>query len=92
MSTPIEEAINIGPLTGAELRSVGISSLEDLQEIGWEQVCRRWCEAFPERLHAMAAYALLGAEREINLLNLTKKERVAAKNLIQALKRERCGG
>lgn len=87
MTTPIEKAKNIGELTGAELRTVGIGTLEKLREIGWEEAMVLWCEVFPERVHAMAAYALIGAERGINCLKLSECEKQSARKLTQSLRR-----
>ena len=58
---PIEEARNLGPTSGAELRSVGIDTLGKLLKLGWEEVFDRWVSAYPNRLNLNALTALIGA-------------------------------
>lgn len=79
MSIPIEKAFNIGPICGAELRSLGIETKEKLCELGWEQVFDLWVAHYPERIHAMACYALIGAVEEMNCNLLPEDLRRAAK-------------
>lgn len=91
MGTPIEQGMNLAELTGAELRSVGIDTLEKLRELGWEEAMVLWCQAFPERIHAMAAYALIGAELGVNCLQLSEEQKGRAKGLVRRLRREAGG-
>jgi DNA transformation protein and related proteins len=37
----LEDAVNIGPHLAADLRRVGIATLEDLREVGSIEACRR---------------------------------------------------
>ncbi|MDX2150686.1 MAG: TfoX/Sxy family DNA transformation protein [Bryobacteraceae bacterium] len=59
--TPIEDARNLGPVSGEELRALGIDTLERLRELGWQEAWAQWRERFPERRHLVAGYALAGA-------------------------------
>jgi len=86
MSVPIEQAKNIGPVCGQELRSIGISTLEKLQELGWEVVYEIWVEKYPDRIHTMACYALIGACVEVNCLKLDEELKRAAKKHVMILK------
>ena len=86
--TPIEHAKNLGPTTGAELRSVGIATLEQLRELGWEEVWYRLCEAYPHRSHSMCGYALMGAEQGIRLEELTADEKSYVKRVAARLKQQ----
>lgn len=59
--TPIEAAKNIGLVSGSELRSVGIETLEQLQAMGWENAFSRMCELYPHRLNLNMLTSLIGA-------------------------------
>jgi hypothetical protein len=84
----IETGFNIGPITATELRSFGVDTLERLQNLGWEDVYERWVAEYPERIHTMAAYALYGAEFEINCLSLTEEQKRRVKAVVKRLKAE----
>jgi hypothetical protein len=49
------------------LRAVGIATVDDLRRLGRQDAYKRWVERFPDRTHARAAYALMGAEQGVNL-------------------------
>ncbi|MGF1571833.1 MAG: TfoX/Sxy family DNA transformation protein [Sumerlaeia bacterium] len=81
MSIPIEKALNIGPICGEELRSLGIETKEQLIELGWEEAFNLWVAHYPERIHAMACYALVGAIEDVNCMALPEDLRRAAKRV-----------
>lgn len=89
MTTPIEKAMNIGPVCGAELRSIGVESLDALLDEGWESVYERWVEAYPERIHTMAAYALCGAEMGVGCLALGDGTKKRARSVVRRLRAAR---
>src|SRR5690606_33138575 len=49
--TPIEAAKNLGLVSGAELRSVGIDTLEKLKDLGWEEAFSKLIELYPQRIN-----------------------------------------
>lgn len=51
----------LGPTCDPELASLGLETVEDLRELGWEEVCVRWAEAFPLRLNLNAFYGVVAA-------------------------------
>lgn len=61
---PIEEAKNIGPKLGLDLRSIGITTLEQLQSEGWEEVALRAAELMPELCTLRFVKALAGAAND----------------------------
>jgi len=83
--------MNIGPATAPELISVGIATHEDLQDIGWEEAYERIVMRYPERLHSMYAYALIGAERGINCMSISAAEKDRAKKNTRRLKAQMGG-
>jgi hypothetical protein len=86
--TPIEQAMNVGPVVSEELRSLGIETLEQLRNLGWERAVTQWMFAYPRRLHPVAAYALIGAVQGCNITRVSPDHRQAAKALIKRLKLE----
>lgn len=68
--TPIEKGRNLGPVIGGELRELGISTLEQLQQLGWPEAWLRLCMLRPDRNHLMCGYALAGAEMDLDISRL----------------------
>jgi DNA transformation protein and related proteins len=70
----LEDTVNIGPDLAAHLRSVGITSLEDLREAGSIEACRRMEE---RGLHdcLSALMALEGAIVDVPWLTLEPEHR-----------------
>lgn len=82
--TPIEQARNLGPTSGAELRSVGIESLEQLIDIGWEEAFEKWVIAYPERVNLNAATALIGAVENCDWREVPASLKSEAKVLVRS--------
>ncbi len=78
---------NIGPLTRAELASVGIHSAEQMVELGWQEVCLRWVEAFPARANLNAFAAVIGAIDGVDWRQIDPEQKEAARKLAQRLRR-----
>lgn len=87
--TPIDKARNLGPVCAAEFATVGIHSLEQVIELGWEQVFVRWAQAYPERVNLNAAAALIGAIEDVDWRKVRPSDKAAARRLISELKRGR---
>lgn len=79
---------NLGPVTAAELAAVGFHTAADVLAVGWREVCRRWVEAFPERFHLTAFYAVIGAERDVLFSALDAQVRAEARAFKAALAKE----
>jgi DNA transformation protein len=73
--TPIDQAINVGPVLGGELRQVGIESLERLRELGYREAWRRLHVVAPERDCTHSLLALAGAIRGVRWMELPEDER-----------------
>ncbi len=86
-SIPIEKAKNLGPLTGAELRAVGIESVQQLQALGWEKAFESWVNVFPERVNLNALYALIGAVEELDWREIPADQKQEAKDFIRGFRR-----
>jgi hypothetical protein len=87
-STPIEEAKNLGPMTGAEFRTLGIETVEQLKSLGWEKAFMMWINHYPHRLHTMAGYAVIGAVHDQAYKKLDPEYKAEIKSFIKDLKSE----
>lgn len=79
--TPIESAKNIGPKRGMDLRSLGIETLEQLQEEGWEEIAVKALELYPEICTPGFFKALAGAATEQKVNSLDPGTRATIKSL-----------
>jgi hypothetical protein len=79
----------LGPITSAELHSIGIESVESLIAMGWEEAFLRWIEAYPERLNLNAAVGLIAAIEGIPWLEVHPNDKARARVFIDGLRRER---
>lgn len=52
--TPLATVVNFGPVTLPELAAVGITTVDQIERLGAEEVCRLWIERHPERLNVNA--------------------------------------
>ena len=68
--TPIEKGKNIGLTTGAELRSLGIDTLEKLKSRGWESVFEILVQNYPHRCNRNMLFALVGAVEDQSIRKL----------------------
>jgi len=83
--TPIEEGKNLGPLTGMELRSIGIETIEQLKRQGWEQVFQKLVSLYPHRFNLNMLYALAGATYDLNRRQLDPDIKTECKSLINEM-------
>ena len=84
--TPIEKARNIGPVTAKELKSIGLSSLEKLKELGWKEACFQYGFHYPERLNLNAFCSVIGAIQEQDWRSISPELKEQAKQIINDLK------
>ena len=87
-STPLKRIKNFGPVTLPELESMGLTTLEQLRAIGWEDVCRRWVEYYPERLNANAFLGVIASIEGIVWTRATSEHRALARQLVVELRSE----
>ncbi|OQW55048.1 MAG: hypothetical protein A4S09_17100 [Proteobacteria bacterium SG_bin7] len=86
--TPLSQLINFGPVTLEEFHSMGFTTLGQLEALGWEDVCRKWVEHFPERLHVMAFVGVIATLEGIPWTKVTEAEKAPARRLVNELRRE----
>lgn len=87
--TPISELINFGPVTRPEFESLGLKTIGDLRRLGWEDVCRRWVKAYPQRLNVNAFIGVLATLEGMAWTRVSSSQRRLARALVNELRAER---
>lgn len=72
---------------GAELRRVGISTREELVEMGWQEAWARLIERYPGRLNRNAAYGLAAAVMGVDWRELPPEVKAEVLALSQQFRR-----
>lgn len=84
----LSEVKNFGPVTLPEMESLGFQFVEDLQRVGFEEVCRKWVEYFPERLNANAFLCVIATIGEMTWTKATPSMRAEARSFAKMLRKE----
>jgi len=85
-TTPIERTPNIGANLAAELRNVGIDSLEALMRVGFWDAWLQLRRAHPERNSVPACLALAGAVAGVRWNHLPPKVRADIRQRVKAVR------
>ena len=85
---PIDRARNLGPTSATELAAVGITSREQLVELGWEEAFVRLVRAFPHRCNLNMCCALIGAVEDVDWRRIPPSLKAEATTLVRALREE----
>lgn len=83
MGTPIENAPNIGPTLASHLREVGVTTIEELVELGDGEAYARLVEKHPADGNAQTRLELAGAVRSTrwSTLPMALRRELAADSL-----------
>ena len=84
--TPIELTPNIGQALAAELRSVGIDSLEALMKVGFWDAWQQLRKAHPDRDALPACLALAGAVAGVRWNHLPPRVRQDIRQRVKAVR------
>ena len=87
MGTPLIKGRNIGPVVARELERLGISTVEQLKELGWKEVCLLWAESYPARINLNAFRAIIGAVYDLNHNCIPPEEDADARRTVKELRR-----
>lgn len=68
----------LGPVLEKRLMQAGIRSVDQFVKMGWQKAAKRLVDLHPRHLHAMYAYVLIGALRNINLSDISEAEKKEA--------------
>lgn len=83
----IKDAKNLGPVSAAEMESMGVIYLDQIEEQGWEEFCVRYVELYPHRLNLNAFTAIIGAIEGQDWRRVDPGLKAEAKALIQRIKK-----
>lgn len=81
----IADLLNLGPATEAQLARVGVTSPDELRELGALEAYVRLKIAFPDRINAVALYALEGALRGVHWNELPDEDKASLVRQADAL-------
>ncbi len=86
--TPLRRVKNFGPVTSAELESIGLVYMDQLEALGFEDTCRKWVEFYPERLNANAFLGIICALEQTVWTKATPDQRAQAHGMVKLLRQE----
>lgn len=86
MKKKVPKIKNMGPICTAELESIGITSTQQIQSLGWEEVFLKYISFYPNRLNLNLLTALIGAEYDQDWRKIDPELKAQAKNYIKKLK------
>ena len=87
--TPVRRCLNIGPTIGAELEALGLRTYGDLEKLGYRKLVERYTLRYPDRLHPIVCWVLLGTVLNIRYQDMPEELRQKGRDLCAQLKRER---
>lgn len=87
-ATPLSRLINFGPVTLPEFKAMGLTKYGQLEDLGWEAVCRKWVENFPERLNVNAFIGVIATLEGISWTKVSASDKAKARGLVNQLRQE----
>lgn len=84
--TPLAAVVNFGPVTLPELAAVGLRTVDQLERLGAEEVCRRWVERFPERLNVNAIVGVVATLEGVPWTRVSAAGRAQARSIADELR------
>jgi hypothetical protein len=84
--TALRDVVNFYPMIVNELSSMGYQSLEDLQKLGWESLCRKYAKTFPERLNANMFLLLAASMQSLPKRRASEEMKIKAHKLVEKIK------
>lgn len=85
---PLSRVKNFGPVTRAEFESMGLTTLEQVKNLGFEDTCRRWVQYYPERLNANAFIGVICSIEDTVWSKATLQQRREAHAMVRELRFE----
>ena len=87
-STKLSKLVNFGPVTLPEFKAMGLTTFGQLEDLGWEEVCRKWVKNFPERLNVNAFIGVIATLEGIAWTKISASDKANARNLVNKLRKE----
>ncbi|MBY0471541.1 TfoX/Sxy family protein [bacterium] len=86
--TPLSKLVNFGPVILPEFKAMGLTTYGQLEDLGWEAVCRKWVENFPERLNTNAFIGVIATLEGISWTKVSASDKAKARGLVNKLRQE----
>ncbi len=86
IKTPLKKVANITPALVIEFEAMGYHTLEDLQKIGWEKLCRAFAKTHTSRFNPEFFSLLYAIVNDIPLRKVTKEKIKSAEKLCKKIK------
>lgn len=84
--TPLATVVNFGPVTLPEFTAIGITTVDQIERLGAEEVCRRWVERFPERLNGNAVVGVVATLEGVPWTRVSPGGRARARRIADDLR------
>lgn len=82
----ISDLKNLGPASEKQFKAAGIKSVSQFTKLGWQKTFKKLVKADPKNRHAVFAYALIGALKNIDWHQISEADKKAARDLSKQLK------
>ena len=87
-AVPLTQVLNFGPVTRVELESVGIMTLDQIEDLGFEETARRWVEKYPERLNVNAFIGIVATLDGVSWTRVNSAQKAKARALVNKMRAE----
>lgn len=84
--TPLASVVNFGPATLPEFEAIGITTVDQMERLGAEEVCRRYAERFPERLNVNAFVGVVATLEGVPWTRVSPGGRALARRIADDLR------
>lgn len=84
--TPLASIVNFGPVTLPEFAALGLTTVDQLERLGAEAVCRRWVERFPERLNVNAFVGVVATLEGVPWTRVSPGGKALARRIVDDLR------
>jgi hypothetical protein len=80
--------VNFGPVTLPEFAAIGITTVDQIERLGAEEVCRRYVEHFPSRLNVNAFVGVVATLEGVPWTRVSPGGRALARRIADTLRAE----
>lgn len=84
--TPLDQVVNFGPVTLPEFAAIGLTTVDQLERLGAEEVCRRYVERFPERLNVNAVVGVVATLEGVAWTRISPRGKALARRIVDDLR------
>lgn len=84
--TPLGLVVNFGPVTLPEFAAIGVTTVDQIERLGADEVCRRYVERYPERLNVNAVVGVVATLEGVPWTRISPGGRAYARRIVDDLK------